>query len=329
MSSSSIDQRNDPFTSHDNLCGSRLETLVCRGHCLITNVLQLSNEIPSIFRVGYELDDFASQYQNNSFTTSTGTTKPIGGVSVIGDVNTNGFEESRKDVTSSFFGSSVRNIFTKPKHQFVMKKIRSQAPSYKQYKRIINNLNRGSSAGNSNGSAQYVNDEMKYSSILVDFSYLSNPDKFDENQNNNKSNQVNNANMNDNHQKLALTKIEQEHLERDFALKYNSTLKTYYTLFQNIHSFFNDVNTFITDLDQGHFLQYTLSKLLLLEKNEARQLLCEILYLCASLMILLDLYMPVSKDIGYLFETFDISFFFCNRILPLNHAIYRVKLEKE
>ena len=292
------------FTSPDDLCGSRLQSLVCRGHCLIIKVLKASNEIPPVFlsSSGYAIDDFTTE----SFMSN--------------DANAN--NSNNKNKSSSFFGSTVKNIFGSGGQQEEtqpVKKIRSQAPSYRQTcssgsgsgsgtttTDTSHNRQFGSgSSGNIHSSGDNVGDNdnsNKFMSILADFSYLSNPDKFDGN-NNNHNSKKNSTSSGDKYTKEEEEELqikrrkyaaEQENSEREFALTYQSILKKYYTLFEEIYHFYLDVNSFTYDLNGGHFVQYNLRSLLL-ECNEARQLLCEIVYLCGSLLILLDMYIPVRK----------------------------------
>lgn len=266
------------FVSNHDPCGSRLQSLVCRGHCLISKVLKASNEIPQVFLSGYSIDEFAA-YLNCG--------------------NTSG---KNKD-SSSFFGSSVLNIFGSGKSNnpnVLTKKIRCQAPSYRHSIDPHHVLD---------GSL----DDDKFVPILVDFSYLSNPDKFDglNEDEYNERKKIRNVKEGDEVKIMSQQRksaAEQEQLEREFAFKYQSTLKKYYTIFEDIYIFYLDVNGFTSDLESGRFIQYNL-KSLLLESDEARQLLCEILYLCGSLFILLDMYIPVRKCCYFFITTLSFNTF--------------------
>ena len=298
------------FTSHDDLCSTRLQSLVCKGHVLIAKVLRASNELPAVFLSGYTIDEFTvittKEKKNQASSTSN---------------------SSSSSSSSYFFGASVLNILGSVIHkssnldqqQPKLKKIRSQAPSYKQS--CIHDLNSDGNSSrrndndnaNANANANNMSSNYgKYTSIIVDFSYLSNPDKFDNSQSQtssssssttttgNKNTQQHHTGHNDTNQKRK-SAAEQEQLEREFAMKYQSTLKKYYNLFEDIYNFYLDVNNFTSDLGRGYFVNYNLRSLLLENNCEggssssSRQLLCEVLYLCGSLLILLDMYIPVSR----------------------------------
>ncbi len=261
------------FTSDGDLCGSRLLSLVCRGHSLIAEVLKSANEIPPVFLSGYAIDDFNAHFHHQ---TGAGNRKGKDGSSPF------------------FFGSTVmKNIFKTNNVDMHTKKIRSQAPSYRQSAAS----SRAQGHGHDGTGSHQIEDEgeKKYVSILVDFSYLSNPDKFDGQNNNGNGGEGNSRTSSQsggdevNNRKSA---AEQEFLERKFASKYQSTLQKYHALFEEIYNFYFDIKSFTSDLESGHFVQYTLRSLLL-DSNEARQLLCEVLYLYGSLLVLLDIYVPV------------------------------------
>ena len=292
-----------PFNSDqsdDDLSGSRLKSLVCKGHCLITKVLKISNELPLVFLSGYTIDDFTTVQSS----------------STIGKNNPSKKKKETSDSSTgfSFFGSTVLNIFgssTKVNSDCITKKIRSQAPSYKQ---SCNSQGQSGNINNSSSSSSQSNYEVdsgdsKFKPIIVDFSYLSNPDKFDRQEEDN-NNLINDHVLSASSSSAAATMTtpnktiimnqrrksaaEQEQLEREFAMKYQSILKKYYGLFEDIHNYYIDVHSFTSDLDDGHLVQYNLQSLLL-ESSEARKLLCEALYLSGTLLILLDMYIPVSR----------------------------------
>ena len=235
---------------------------------------------------GYVMEEFASSYYfyNHHNTNESTSTSP----------------SSSAVTSSSFFRSTVvRSIFggnhDPSKHKKVLRKIRSQAPSFRQ--------NCASTP-----QSQLESSENKFLSILIDFAYLSNPDQFEGN-NGSSLKQQDDETLDTNttvslgtssaKSSAKTTKrgfadaAEQEHLEREFATKYQSTLKKFYNMFQDIYHYYMDIQSFVTDLDGGHFVEHTLRSLLL-ESVEAKQLLCELLYLYGSLLVLMDIYIPVS-----------------------------------
>jgi len=235
------------FTSQDDVCGYKLQTLVCKGHVLITKVLKAANEIPPCFLSGYEIEDFSSRFNNEhgkndgSDTSSfTSTVLHLFGGKKGGDAGIGGGDKKS--------GGSLLQM------------IRSQATSYRH-----NSISTGPCS-------PLEDDGNEYIPMLVDFSYLTNPDKFD--------GLVQN-----------LAADEEHFLERKFALKYRPILLQYYDLFEEIYNYYFDINCFTTDLDKGRFVQHTLRSLLL-ESHEARQLLCELLHVYGSLLLLLDIYIP-------------------------------------
>ncbi len=245
--------------------------------------------------------------------------------------NKNGSGNHVPSSASSFFPSRVvRSIFgtgnsNNKDGKRIMRKIRSQAPSFRQNCSTSssstsnsscanrNNTNTNSSNTSNTSTTSQVIDyssENKFLSILIDFAYLSNPDQFEGAGNSNSNHNAKlNVNGNGNAMKgndddtdnttigtnttSSISPAEQEHIEREFATKYQTTLKKFYTLFTDIYHYYTDIEQFITELDNGHFVEYTLRSLLL-ESVHARQLICEVLYLYGTLLVMLDIYIPVS-----------------------------------
>ncbi len=345
-------------------CGIALRSLVSEGHVLIARVLRASNEIPSCFRYDYTLQ------KHDRASVPFGTDDPLAYTNA-GDETIGGNSKGNGGVKNSI-SSMWKKLSTKMSGNAesvgVGKILIRQADSYNQITpdtgRIFidsNDVNSGVDAGASKweipssgtaaGSDENVDtsldasvnvdeDAKRYKSILVDFRYLLNPERYDcfeesmgtddDNSGNGSGSSTsnsytqNNTNSDAESATAAATTTtrrgysnvtQQENLEQEFRVRYQKTLTQFYTLFTDICSYYHDINSFINDLDSGHYVQYTLESLLtenldisggsnsgggsVGENNVGggmvgRQLLCEMLYLYTNVLILLDLYIPVS-----------------------------------
>ncbi len=232
---------------------------------------------------GYTFEEFSSSYNfynnhSNSETSSSSSSSSIPSASSF----------FRSTVVRSIFGSHNNNNTDTKNARNKWRKIKSQAPSFRQN-------------CCSTPQSQLESTENKYISILIDFAYLSNPDQFEGGAAGGAGTSKNDIEKDSaatiataaSSSNRSTTAAEQEHLEREFATKYQPTLRKFYTLFEDIYHFYTDIESFVRELNDGHFVEYTLRSLLL-ESVEARQLLCEVFYLYGSLLSLLDVYIPVS-----------------------------------
>jgi len=132
----------------------------------------------------------------------------------------------------------------------------------------------------------YSKDGDKYRSILIDFAYFANPERFDQHDNTSTDN-PNNSNTNTN----------REQLEQEFQTMYQTTLISFHNLFNDIYNLYLDLHTVCDNLVKGRYVRYdTLESIFLVggggDGGEGRRLLCEVLYVYGSLLILTDLYIP-------------------------------------
>ena len=235
------------FQTND-LCGTELHALTCRGHVLIARVLKLSNEIPPCFRYDYILQEHK-----------------VASVA----------EDEKKSALSSMWKKMTSKKAT------VKKVLRRQADSYAQSSEQLQSMASLPSAHD-----KAAHSEERYKSILVDFAYLADPEKYDSHRH------ILQEEDTDETKRKRIT--EQEHLEREFIGKFETTLLHFNGLFSDVLGYYLDILQFANKLNDNHYVQYSVE--LLLRHGEGRQLLCELLYLYGSLLVLVDVYIPVSNN---------------------------------
>lgn len=223
-----------------DLCGIQLKQLVLRGHDLIANILQLSNEIPATFRYDYEFQEHKC-------------------------ASTNGGNEKKNSLSSIW-----KKISTRKSNK---KLLRRQVASYT----ILAEKNEVSQVSTE------IENHDKYQSVLIDFAYLGDPDKYDSH--------LHILDENDTEEDKRKKIIEQELLEAAFFMEYEDLINQYHDLFESVLSYYHDIYAFLEKLQSGYFIQY--EKIAsILGHEEGVQLLVETLYLHASAMIAIDLYIP-------------------------------------
>lgn len=293
-------------------CGIKLKSLVSEGHLLIAKILQASTEIPACFRYDYILQE----HKTAKISMAAEDDEAHSGIKVS-------LAKAWSKMTSkssSLDGSENKKILFR------------QPPSYSDFPSpcgekdfgIDNKMERckldekkhsldreqmetnvRSDVKKSESSNSLDEDSGRYKSILVDFRYLANPalydgheEIFEDNKRTSRDKKIDLDNEAESRKKYI---SEQENLESEFISRYESTLIRFHRLFSEINAFAHEINSFAHDLDSGHYVQYSIESLLTLSSGDGngeievgRQFLCEILYLYANALILLDLYIPVS-----------------------------------
>mmetsp|Transcript_27221 Transcript_27221/g.41709 ORF Transcript_27221/g.41709 Transcript_27221/m.41709 type:complete len:1354 (+) Transcript_27221:293-4354(+) len=304
----------ETFQSKD-LCGIKLKSLVSEGHLLIAKVLQASNEIPACFRYDYILqeqetakilltdedDDHDEANSGIKFSLAKAWSKMTSrGSSHDGSENKKilfrqppsycGFPSPCGDKD---FG--IDNRMDRCKSD---KKVHSLDKDRDQVDTNVRSNDKNSESPNS-----LDEDAGRYKSILVDFKYLANPALYDGHENVFEDDQSSShkKKFDRDHEAESRKKYisEQENLESEFISCHESTLVRFHRLFSEINAFAHEINSFARDLDSGHYVQHSIESLLTLSSGDGnvkievgRQFLCEILYLYANALILLDLYIP-------------------------------------
>lgn len=109
----------------------------------------------------------------------------------------------------------------------------------------------------------------KYAPVLFDFRYLKTPEMFDK--------QVNvTAEMGD--------------LDEEFFASHEEVLARFYKLFESVYKYVADYNKFLSDLQDGFYIQHTVADVLL--DTDGKQLMCEALYLWGVMLLLMDMRVP-------------------------------------
>ena len=109
------------------------------------------------------------------------------------------------------------------------------------------------------------NDIAKYGEIICDFSYFKMSEFFDNRIESNSS-----------------------LLDRDEEIRENyiEIITRFYLAFESVHKYTFDLNRYLEDLEEGAYIQQTLESVLL--NNDGKQLLCELLFLCGVMLLIVD-----------------------------------------
>ena len=79
-------------------------------------------------------------------------------------------------------------------------------------------------------------------------------------------------------------------VETDFQENHIDILQRYYTLFESIYVYQADLLKFVSDLQEGYYIQYSLDNVLL--DVDGKQLMCEGVYLYGIMLIMLEKHIP-------------------------------------
>uniref|UniRef100_A0A8W7PH59 Strumpellin n=1 Tax=Anopheles coluzzii TaxID=1518534 RepID=A0A8W7PH59_ANOCL len=79
-------------------------------------------------------------------------------------------------------------------------------------------------------------------------------------------------------------------LDEELRENYIVTLNRFYIVFESIHKYVKDLNTFIEELNAGLFIQQSMEKVF--QDAEGKQLMCEALYLYGMMLLVVDLHIP-------------------------------------
>ena len=120
-------------------------------------------------------------------------------------------------------------------------------------------------------SPERINDpeQLKYSQVMFDFHYLKDPEEFERKLN---------ADMD-------LLDIDQE-----FHENHEDILNRFYTLFESIWKYQQDLSKFINDVIEGFYIQFSIEQIL--EEVDGRQLLAEALYLYGTMLLVMEERIP-------------------------------------
>lgn len=138
-----------------------------------------------------------------------------------------------------------------------------------------------------NSSNNDMQESKKYAPFLFDFSYLNNPEEFEQSLALPSSSTSNE----DAGEPSAENLLE---LEREFAINHRQSIEEYYDLFYSIYKYQKELNQFVDDLSKGYYIQYTIESVLL--DKDGRQLLCEGVWLYGVILIHMEHLLPVRKE---------------------------------
>ena len=242
------------FLASENLCGQTLLSLVGKGHSILANIRILSERVPCAFLAAASLDN---KRENN------------------GGNGKRGSSAARSSSTSS--DGLFLNIFGQ-----------SSSTADQSRSKDDNQLNDDGTA-TSSSNRNDMEEAKKYVPFLFDFSYLHNPEEWEQSltlptktSTTTPSGDTNDSNEPDNLLEL----------EREFAINHRASILEYYELFYSIYNYQKELNTFIHDLTQGYYIQYTVESVLL--DVDGRALLCESVWLYGVILMLMERLLPVS-----------------------------------
>ncbi len=112
-------------------------------------------------------------------------------------------------------------------------------------------------------------EQKKYEQILFDLSYLKNPDFYDTKIQNN---------------------IDLIDLEENFRESYLEIIERFFQLFDSIYSYYREMKSFIQNLHEGFFIDYSLETIL--QNQEGKRLVIEVFYLYGVMLLLSDRLVP-------------------------------------
>lgn len=108
-------------------------------------------------------------------------------------------------------------------------------------------------------------DQQKYGEILWDFSYLKAADFYE--------NKIE-------------TNAQLQDKDEEFKENYIDIITRFYFAFESVHKYTVDLDRFLEDLEEGIYIQQTIETVLLNE--DGKQLMCEALFLCGVILLLID-----------------------------------------
>ncbi|XP_058458718.1 WASH complex subunit 5 [Malaya genurostris] len=112
-------------------------------------------------------------------------------------------------------------------------------------------------------------EQQKYAEIIMDFSYFQ---------------------ISDAQEAKIETDDKLQALDEEIRESYLVILNRFYIVFESIHKYIKELNSFITELNTGMFIQQSMEKVF--QDEEGKQLMCEALYLYGVMLLVVDLQIP-------------------------------------
>ena len=212
------------FLASENLCGQTLLSLVGKGHSILANIRILSERVPCAFLAAASLD----KRENN------------------GGNGKRGSSAARSSSASSSSDGLFLNILGQ-----------SSSTADQSRSKDDNQLTDDGTA-TSSSNRNDMEEAKKYVPFLFDFSYLHNPEEWEQSLTlPTTSTTIPAGDTNDSNEPDNLLE-----LEREFAINHRASILEYYELFYSIYNYQKELNTFIHDLTQGYYIQYTVESVL-------------------------------------------------------------------
>ncbi|KAK2722383.1 hypothetical protein QYM36_002799, partial [Artemia franciscana] len=112
-----------------------------------------------------------------------------------------------------------------------------------------------------------TSEHVKFGGVLIDFEYFQSPDSFEATLEKNTSLRI---------------------LDDQLKANFGSIINRFYLFLEAIHRYVVNLRTFLEDLESGVFVQQTME--MLMDHYEARQLMCEALWLFGTMLLLVDIF---------------------------------------
>lgn len=112
-------------------------------------------------------------------------------------------------------------------------------------------------------------EQLKYLNILYDLDYVKDQDRYDQ--------QI----------QASVSLIE---LDESFKETYLEIIERFYSLFESIYNYYVSVTTYLTDVGEGKYIEFTLDAIL--QDTDGKTLIVETIYNYGIMLLLLDKLIP-------------------------------------
>ena len=112
-------------------------------------------------------------------------------------------------------------------------------------------------------------EQAKYLRIMFDLTYIQDPDKYD---------------------KYISDNADLLELDESFKESYLEIIQRFYTLFEGIFKYYNNLSTYLMDIKEGKYIEFTFDAIL--QDKDGKRLMVECVYHYGAMLMLLDRLIP-------------------------------------
>lgn len=94
----------------------------------------------------------------------------------------------------------------------------------------------------------------------------------------------------DKYDKMLQDSVELIELDEGFKESYMEIIERFYTLFESIYKFYATVTSYLSDINEGRYIEFTLEAIL--QDREGKKVIIESLYLYGVMLLLVDRLIP-------------------------------------